>query len=80
MKISEAIEALNKVLKESGDLPILVDTEAGTFPYHMIDIENIHAEDMAGDGSEKFCVVYLDDEVMQQVHPLPDKSEEHNGR
>lgn len=64
MKISELIAALANILNREGDVPIYVDTEAGTFPYHLVNVAGVWYEE-----SGKVCYLSMDHEVMQKVHP-----------
>jgi hypothetical protein len=63
VKISELIAALANILNREGDVPVYVDTEAGTFPCHMVNVEGVWYEE-----SEKACYLSLDHEVMEKVH------------
>jgi len=69
MKIKRAIYLLQNVFKKLGNVDILIDTEAGTFPVHCVDVRNIYAMDKKFTG-ESHCMVTLDEEVMKKVHPL----------
>jgi hypothetical protein len=68
MKISKAIKKLQKILDKRGDLDLLVDTEAGKFPCHYVDVEGIWEtpKEILG---EDHCYITLDGEVMARVHP-----------
>lgn len=71
MKASQAVIELQKIMAEHGDVELLVDTEAGKFPCHCVSIDKFYATPDPEDekGFRKFCLVTLDPEVMQRVHP-----------
>lgn len=76
MKIDKAIKSLVAIQKKLGNVDIWVDTEAGIFPCHMVDIENIWplTSDVSPDG-KNYCYITLDPEVMKKVHPMPHRVE-----
>jgi hypothetical protein len=39
MKISTVIKKLTKIKDKIGDVELIVDTEAGTFPVHCVTVE-----------------------------------------
>jgi len=70
MKISKMIEQLEEAKKYMGDVDVLVDTEAGKFPCHMVDIEEIYDNhELVDAGDDPMCIVKLDGNVMSRVHP-----------
>lgn len=72
MKVSKGIKQLSKILEKVGDVDMIVDTEAGKFPCHMVDIEKFFGQSLPPEfGIPDYCHVSLDSKVMAKVHPRP---------
>jgi hypothetical protein len=58
MKISKLIKKLQSTLTHSGDLDVVVDTEAAKFSCHLVDIKNVYVSPKIK--KEIICYLQLD--------------------
>jgi hypothetical protein len=66
MTVEELMQALNII--ENKKVTVYVDTEAGTFPCHYVDVEDVEQLEKDIDEGEP-CIIGLDCRVMRKVHP-----------
>lgn len=65
MKISKLIKKLQATLNHSGDLEVVVDTEACKFSCHMVEIKNVLVTPKIQ--NEIICYLRLDPNVMSHI-------------
>ena len=70
MKISAVIAKLKEIKSYMGDVDVVVDTEAGTFPCHEVNVEDVLDNvDLVDAGEKPICIIHLDHKIMRKVHP-----------